>query len=115
VDIDYTHHLYLNPLNGYIATYCANSIKDKYFFENPISLLVAWRDKKDFAELVGQGEEATLGLPSTALILRNGTTISAEAKYISDTWHNEMSRKMVDLERIFTRKTIRTWDESLAK
>ena len=113
VDIDWFNHLFFNPVNGHISAYSADSIVKKEFYENPLSLITAEFGNGFLKHLAQPKNDNVLGLPDDSLLLRSGTTISNVREYVPDTWHYySLSRKMLDLDRIITHKTVRIWDES---
>ena len=108
IDVDYGHHLFINPLNGHIAAYYALDIVNKGFYKNPLSMIVALRGNEisDTQDCI-----TSLGISPTSILLKEGTDISTYINPIGDTWHYAMSRVVFDIERISTHKTVRYWDE----
>lgn len=113
VDISYTHHLFLNPYDGQISAYEAADIVDKVFYKNPISL-IEQLSKRGMLKKVSEEKGIPALLPETSMILSSGLDISTEVEWIPDTWQYEMSRKMMNLQRIKTHKVIREWNEDFA-
>ncbi len=110
VDIDFCNHIYLNPLDGTITPYFANSMTDKYVYENVPSLL-RYKCRRLFNKL--QKQESTINAESQ--LIKSNYKLSNAAIHVTDTEIYKFSRVACNLQYITVQKIIRSWSEELVK
>lgn len=120
VDIDYSNHLYINPMDGSITPYYAQSIYDKDIYTNIRSLLAAQRaemlpafdkmieSQKDNISLITQDRKTT-----NISIISQNNEISAEfvKVYAQDMY--EMSNKLKPLQKVYDYKLVQVWYDDI--
>ena len=111
IDIDFYNHIYLNPLDGSITPYFANSMVDKYVYDNLQSLLKYQCPNiyQNYLNLIEQKEKTT-----NALILRDdGFALSKHKIYECSTEMYRVSRILKGLQFTTKYNIVRLWNDSI--
>lgn len=120
VDLDYNNHIYLNPYDGTIASYSADSMYMKHVYKNVASLIASKRPEmlKSFKKTVA------LSAPeSTSLIVANSSETHKLATLsndeidlynipVTDISMYSLSNKMKVLQSIYDLHLIEVWYEN---
>ncbi len=102
------NHLYLNPLDGTLTAYFAETMTDKYVYRNVPSLLNA--------RLPGMYEKMGRLLPTgNALVpLGDRSELSKTTEFVINTDMYRMSRLLKSLQYTLSYKVIRIWNYAVA-
>lgn len=127
VDLDIGSHIYVNPYDGTVTPYYADSKKEKYVYKNVESLISSRCPEfldSYAAAMSGEpmdllyGSELTGILPPSesgnGLSLKYedlGLDISTECEFSEDTYIYRLSNKFLNLQRIYEEKRIVVWYE----
>lgn len=110
VDIDFFNHIYLNPEDGTLTPYYAESMIDKYEFKNVKALLKAKRPDlhRNYEKLLKAGTE-------TALQLRDNLNVKSIeiTQYVPETIMYGPSRIMRSLQYLMDVNVIRHWNDEV--
>lgn len=112
VDIDYFHHLYLNPLDGSVTPYFASSIVDKYVYANIPSLLKYGCPNLyvNYEKLITQQQHNGTSL----VIFSNNFALSKDRIYVGDTEMYRISRILKGLQFTTRYNIVRLWNDAIA-
>ena len=109
VDIDFFNHIYLNPFDGKMSYYYAESVVEKYFYDDLPSLLserASWLLPGYTAALLEAGEDG---------YVLSGRDVQLsevrDAVQILDTTMYQPSRVMRSIQYLFETNVIRVWNE----
>lgn len=109
VDIDFFHHVYLNPFDGTVKAYSADSMVEKYVYPNIEKLLQdqlpALYDK--LQKLVAAGST------QTGELCKINSMPSTVPEFVTDTSMYHVSRVMKKFQYATTINVVRHWDDSL--
>ncbi|KAA1186178.1 DUF4116 domain-containing protein [Paenibacillus sp. B2(2019)] len=110
VDIDFFNHVYLNPGDGTLTPYYAESMIDKYEFKNIKALLKAKRPDlhRKYEKLLKAGTE-------TALQLRENLNVKSIeiSQYVPETLMYGPSKIMRSLQYLMDVNVIRHWNDEV--
>lgn len=106
IDIDYYNHIYLNPLDGSITSYFANSIKEKYVYQNLPSLL-----KAKCPSLYGNYNK-TISQGACNALIEQKQEISDQVIFVEDTEIYRVSRIIRGLQYTTKHNVVRLWNDS---
>jgi len=111
VDIDYLNHIYLNPYDGKVTPYYAESIDSKYAY-GALPKLLSERCPKLYENYMKLLKEET-----TAITIFNSTGLeeSNEVYYVEETDIYRPSRTIRKLQYITENNIIRLWDDNFLK
>lgn len=109
IDIDFYNHLFINPLDGKITPYFAESKTDKYVYSNLPSLL-----KNECPKLYDNYETKFLSDNSndSLVVLNENLPISDSKIYVSSTEMYRVSYVLKELQYIIRCKLIRIWNDN---
>lgn len=109
VDVDFYHHVYLNPFDGTVAPYVAFSMIDKVVYDNIPAML----------EGTPYEECCTRAIEDGKLPLLAGSTedraIARVPEVVLDTKMYEPSRIMRSLQYLFEKGVVRVWNDDVFK
>ena len=110
VDIDFWNHIYLNPLDGTITPYYAESMTEKYVYKSFENLLSEKcpRLYENYEKLL---VEEKYGIGALQRKIEVGTDEIIE--FVSDTSMYEPSRILRSLQYIVDANVIRVWNDEL--
>jgi len=110
VDIDFFNHVYLDPKDGTVKPYYAESIIDKYEYKNIKALLKAKRPDlhKNYEKLLKAGAETTLQLTENM----NAKSIEI-SQYVPETTMYGPSKIMKSLQYLKDDNVIRYWNDEV--
>lgn len=110
VDIDYWNHIYINPLDGTITPYYAESITEKYAYKSFATLLSEHcpRLYENYEKLLIE-EKQGMGM------LQSKIDVGADEiiEFVSDTSMYSPSRVLRSLQYIADANVIRVWNDEL--
>jgi hypothetical protein len=108
IDIDFYNHVFVNPLDGKITPYFANSMTDKYVYENLPSLL------KNECPLLYDNYQKTLENKANSLILFNKNEIESSTRIpVASTDMYKISRIIKGLQHTVDNNVVRIWNDTL--
>ena len=110
IDIDYFNHIFLNPLDEKITPYYANSIIDKYVYENLPSLL-----KYECPNLFSNYEKMPNTDSNNLVIYKNKYQLVKNKTYVSNTEMYKISRIIKGLQFTSEYSIIRLWNDDFIK
>lgn len=110
VDIDFYDHVYLNPTDGTVTPYYAQSIDQKFTYDD-ISILL----KKKRPDLYSNYEKLIQNnVGDTVMFNKSMNTDSIEmAEYVTETYMYEPSRIFKAVQYLVDNNVIRIWNESV--
>ncbi len=108
VDIDFFNHVYVNPFDGKIIPYYAESSIDKYIYNDVRSLLYHNCD-----ELFLNYENIRNASQSDSLIYSNESTEITSGMYVADTEIYKISKIFKKFQFLSNNHIIRVWNDSL--
>ena len=108
IDIDFYNHLYLNPLDGSITPYFADSMVDKYVYNNLPSLL-KYQCPELFANYEKIANQKKTGMELT--IYNQDLPIQDARVYICDTSMYKISRLLKGLQFTTKYNIVRLWND----
>ncbi|OPZ24457.1 MAG: hypothetical protein BWZ03_00167 [bacterium ADurb.BinA186] len=106
VDIDYFNHVYLNPLDGTITAYYADSITSKMVYPNLVSLL-----KQSVPNLYPIYLRQNAQYPLA--IFGQDKEIESEPVFVEDTKMYHISRVIKGLQYTANYNVVRVWNDTL--
>lgn len=116
VDIDYHNHIYINPYDGTMTSYCAVSKYDKDVYKNALSLIAAQRPEMLEAFKTLAGNKNLLSVlsdnKSNELVSVNDV-ISPETVKVYDYNMYSISNKLKPLQSIVDRRLIQVWYDDI--
>lgn len=110
VDIDYYNHLYINPFNGEIIPYHADSMTEKYVFRDVLTLLLS-TDKKmsrNYLKLINKNNNMFPLVHTDYSKLENPIFDASTTIY-------KYSRIILNIQKITEIKVITFWNDELFK
>ena len=110
IDIDYYNHIYLNPLDGTITPYFANSIVDKYVYENVLSLL---KNKRPELYVNYENLISNQSNKNELFLINKNNQISTKKIYVESTEMYKISRIIKGLQFTIKYNIIRLWNDSI--
>lgn len=110
IDIDFYNHIFVNPIDGTIASYYATSKKNKYVYSNITSLLKEKRPDL-YSKYLSTSKSDNLPVLASSLMQDNNDTVTL----VEDTSMYSVSLKIGNLQRIINNKVIRFWNDDLTK
>ncbi|MFA6843743.1 MAG: metallophosphoesterase [Bacilli bacterium] len=116
VDIDCYNHLYINPLDGTVTPYFANSITDKYIYRNLISLLkdklpeMYLQYKSLLMKNANSESDKKFNLPTS----RNELIESKDTTFDDSTEMYRVSRILKGLQFTTKFNVVRVWNYTMA-
>lgn len=110
VDIDFFNHLYINPFDAKITPYNANSIFEKYVYENLISLLKEKNEELyfNYNKMLGLNNEKSLVLLNKDLIESNKKTL------VESTEIYRVSKIIKKFQYTTKYNVVRVWNDTIA-
>ena len=108
VDIDELNHLYVNPLDGKITPYYADSMKDKYVYDNFESLL----SNKLPSIYNNLNKYLDANRNQSSVILKN-ETITNHREFVEDTSIYKISGIIKSLQYTTENRIVRLWNDKL--
>ena len=122
IDIDDFNHIYLNPYDGTLSAYYAESMCLKCFYKNVPSLIAAHTPKS--LPAFNRNIEKEVTEQSTALTVTNSQIeklpsifksceISDDYTLVTDRSMYEISRKMKALQKIYDRHLVTAWYDEI--
>ena len=119
IDIDFLNHLYLNPYDGTLVPYSADSMFDKDVYKNTPSLISAKRPEmlEAFTQACTTDNEVTALLVSAndvthALVDQSGVIDKDFVKVYSTDMY-AISRRLKPLQSVYDKKLIQVWYDSI--
>lgn len=114
VDIDFSNHLYLNPLDGKITPYNATDIIEKEIYRNLPSLLKYQRPElyQNYLKMIDVKSERKTNLPK---IVSDDTKISKQTIPYYKTDIYKASRILKGLQYISQYNVVRSWNDNVLK
>ena len=110
IDIDFFNHLYINPFDTKITPYYANSITEKYAYENLISLLKG-KNKElyfNYIRLLESNNEK-------ALVILNNNLIENDTKtLVKETDIYKISKIIKKFQYTTKNNVVRVWNDTIA-
>ena len=119
VDIDYSNHIYINPLDGSIVPYCAISMFDKNVYKNVKSLLSAQRPEMlpSFNKLAKNQDSTSLILQDAKIanlsIITEGDEIDTSFIKVYEHDMYAISNKLKPLQNIYDYKWVQVWYDNV--
>lgn len=118
VDVDYYNHIYLNPYDGTIVPYRADSMYDKDVYKNTLSLISAQRPEmlKSFNDLTENQSMSLLCADNDVSheLLNPNDEVSTEFVKVYSHDMYGISNRLKPLQNIYDKKLIQVWyDEFL--
>ena len=110
IDIDFLNHVFINPTDGKITAYYADSIVSKYVYDNLPSMLMDKCPKIYNNYLLAIENDKSTNNSIFSLKTLDGT-INQEATYVSDTEIYKISRIVKNLQFLYKNNVIRIWDD----
>lgn len=110
IDIDYYNHIYLNPIDGSTTTYFANSMTEKYVYQNLLSLL-----EEKCPEIYQKCSLLNRSGDKDDLIpMAIGKEINKEPIFVENTEMYHYSRILKGLQYTTDFNIVRFWNEKIA-
>ena len=109
IDIDFFNHLYLDPFSGKLTPYYALSIKEKYVYDNLLSLLKNQCNAIycNYRKLIN--DENNNGLT----ILNDKLKITSKTTLVEDTSIYKVSKIIKSFQYITQNNIIRNWNDNV--
>lgn len=110
VDIDFWNHIYINPLDGTITPYYAESMMEKYVYKSFENLL-----SEQCPRLYENYERLRLEEKHSIGVLKRKIDVGADEiiEFVSDTYMYKPSRVLRSLQYIVDASVIRVWNDEL--
>ena len=110
IDIDFYNHLYLNPLDGTITSYYADSITEKYVYNNLPSLL-----KNRCPAIYNNYEKLFIDNKDnrSVIVSKNNLKISNGVIFVEDTSMYRVSRILKGLQFTTKYNVVRLWNDTI--
>ena len=110
VDIDFWNHIYLNPLDGTITPYYAESMTEKHVYKSFENLL-----SEKCPRLYENYERLRLEEKHSIGVLKRKIDVGADEiiEFVSDTYMYKPSRVLRSLQYIVDASVIRVWNDEL--
>ena len=118
VDIDFFNHIYLNPLDGSIVPYSAESMYSKHAYKNLSSLIAA-----EIPTLQPAWNKALLRTPNTfalpdspnlgSSLALTGGEIELRSQFVSDTSMYNISNRLKALQLVYDYRLVAVWYDSI--
>lgn len=111
VDIDYYNHIFLNPIDGKLTPYYAESIIDKWVYDNVASLLFSKKKElyRNFRELTTSEKKDTL------TVIGSKMDIVEDSCYVPETDMYGSSRIISGLQYTTNFNVVRVWNDEIIK
>ena len=120
VDIDTTKHVYLNPYDGGVVSYSAQTMYDKNVYKNMLSLIA--NERPDLLESFQDENEtveyslSVLAKKTSYMLFKPDDEISTEIMKEYDTSMYDTSNRLYALQYIYTHHLVKSWyDDILEK
>lgn len=112
IDLDWSNHLYVNPIDGTITPYYADSVVDKYIYKNIPSLLKA--KMPDLYQRYVEQIEQSDAEASFPILYNQNQVISTDSVYEPDTSMYRVSWILRRLQELLDEKIILIWNDYIA-
>ena len=111
VDIDYYNHVYLNPRDGSVTPYYAESITEKYAHENIAALLKKERPDlySNYKKLIENNDSENAEQMESGEVSENMDTLH----YIPETYMYKNSNIFKSIQYLIDVKVIRIWNDEI--
>ena len=119
VDLDLFNHIYLNPFDGKITGYYAETMYSKHVYKNVASLVAAQRPEmlSGFTKNIEQGSSSILALANSASIQKelilNNHDIDTYYDIVYSTDIYNVSNKLKPLQMVYDYKLVQVWYDDI--
>lgn len=110
IDIDFYNHLYVNPFDGTVTPYFAESMQEKWVYKNLVSLLSNRLPHlyANYKKLLSKGTEG-VQLP---ILGDKNALVTKDSIFVPDTTIYKVSRILRGLQYTTNHNVIRFWNDS---